>query len=248
MEGSPALTFTPLPPGPGRRGSLRSEFEKRYAAYLHSVVKPFFREHFARLERQVVIVDLLTALDRGPAAVADLQLALTEILRAFRPGANTWLSSILGKRVDRILFAAAQADHIHHTQHGRMTDILRALLRESVERAAFRGAKTEALAIAGVRATVEQDIRRDGETLPCVRGRLKDTGKMAALFPGDLPENPNTVLAEARADAPKGEGWLEGDLEVMDFAPPNPGGKAGEGPPHIRVDRAVEFLIGDRLE
>jgi predicted YcjX-like family ATPase len=247
MEGSPALTFTPLPPGAGRRGSLRAEFEKRYAAYLHSVVKPFFREHFARLERQVVIVDLLTSLDRGPGAVADLQAAMTEILQAFRPGSNSWLSSILGKRVDRILFAAAKADHVHHTQHGRMTDILRALLRDSVERAAFRGAKTEALAVAGVRATVEQDITRNGETLPCVRGKLKSTGKMAALFPGDLPESPHAIVAEARHDAPEGAGWMEGDLEVMDFAPPAPGGRAGEGPPHIRLDRAVEFLIGDHL-
>jgi predicted YcjX-like family ATPase len=120
-------------------------------------------------------------------------------------------------------------------------------MRESVERAAFRGAKTEALAVAGVRATVEQNIERGGETLQCVRGKLKESGKMAALFPGDLPESPQTVIAEARHDAPEDEGWMDGDLEVMDFAPPAPGGRAGEGPPHIRLDRAVEFLVGDKL-
>ncbi len=248
LEGSPALTFTPLPPGKGRRGSMRAEFERRFEAYKTTVVKPFFREHFARLERQVVLVDLLTALDRGPGALADLRAAMVEILTAFRPGVNSWLGSLLGaKRVDRVLFAAAKADHVHHTQHKRMTAILEALMQESVERAAFRGARTDAVALAGVRATVEQEVRRDGEIYPCVRGRLLSTGREAALFPGDLPDNPKQVLSEAREDAGAEEGWLDGDLGVMHFAPPRPGGRAGEGPPHIRLDRALEFLIGDHL-
>jgi hypothetical protein len=34
----------------------------------------------------------------------------------------------------------------------------------------------------------------------------------------------------------------------MSFAPPlRMAVRPGEGPPHIRLDRAVEFLIGDRL-
>jgi predicted YcjX-like family ATPase len=80
-----------------------------------------------------------------------------------------------------------------------------------------------------------------------VRGRLKATGKVAALFPGDLPEDPQTVLAEAQDGATRTGGWMSGDLDVMDFAPPQPGGRPGAGPPHIRLDRAAEFLLGDRL-
>jgi predicted YcjX-like family ATPase len=33
----------------------------------------------------------------------------------------------------------------------------------------------------------------------------------------------------------------------MQFLPPAPGGRPGDGPPHIRLDRAFEFLVGDRL-
>jgi predicted YcjX-like family ATPase len=33
----------------------------------------------------------------------------------------------------------------------------------------------------------------------------------------------------------------------MGFAPARLHLRAGEGPPHIRLDRAAEFLIGDRL-
>ncbi|MEO0363074.1 MAG: YcjX family protein, partial [Pseudomonadota bacterium] len=240
LEGSPALAFCPLPPASGR-DPVRDEFAKRFEAYKRSIVKPFFRDHFARLDRQIVLVDLMTALNDGPAAVADLSSAMTEILGAFRPGQNTWLSSILGRRIDRVLFAATKADHLHHKEHDRLTAIMTALLADSVSRAAFRGAETHALAIAALRATVEQEAAG----LNAVRGRLLATGKEAALDPGELPADPAPVLSAARAAAASGAGWLDGDYHVMDFAPPRL--TAGEGLPHIRLDRALEFLIGDRL-
>jgi hypothetical protein len=51
-------------------------------------------------------------------------------------------------------------------------------------------------------------------------------------------------LAPAREGA---EAWLDADYEVMSFAPAALTLKPGEGPPHIRLDRAAQFLIGDRL-
>jgi hypothetical protein len=37
---------------------------------------------------------------------------MAEVLAAFRPGTNSWLTSILGgRRVEKILFAATKADH-----------------------------------------------------------------------------------------------------------------------------------------
>ncbi len=127
LEGSPALTFTPLDIEPGARvpgGSLHAMMERRFEAYKAHVVKPFFRDHFARLDRQIVLVDVLSAMNAGAAALADLERALTAVLQCFRPGANSWLSSILGKRIDRILFAATKADHIHHTSHDRLEAIM----------------------------------------------------------------------------------------------------------------------------
>ena len=242
MEGSPALAFCPLPPAEGR-DALHAEFAKRFEAYKRSVVKPFFRDHFAKLDRQIVLVDLMSALGDGPAAVADLGRAMTDILGAFRPGRNSWLSSILGRRIDRILFAATKADHLHHAEHDRLTAILAALLQESVERAAFRGAETHALAIAALRATVEQEAG----SARAVRGRRLSDGKEIALDPGELPADPASVIAAARAARgnAKAQGWIDGDYAVTGFAPPRL--TKGEGLPHIRLDRALEFLIGDRL-
>ncbi|WP_338137253.1 YcjX family protein [Rhodovulum sulfidophilum] len=247
MAGSPVLTFAPLPvPGGSTpRGSLWREMERRYEAYKREVVKPFFRDHFSRIDRQVVLVDALGAIHAGPRAVEDLRRAMTEILGAFRPGRNAWLTRFLtGKRVEKILFAATKADHLHHSQHARLTSIMQALMKEARRRADFAGADTAATAIAALRATVEETREQRGESYDCVRGTLMSTGRQAALYPGELPEDPALLLEPAREGA---EDWLDGDYQVMHFAPARLTMKPGEGPPHIRLDKAAEFLLGDRL-
>lgn len=245
LAGSPVVTFAPLPEGKAGRGSLRAEMARRYDAYKREVVKPFFRDHFARIDRQVVLVDALDAIHKGPQAVDDMRRAMAEILGAFRPGRNAFLTQLLlGRRVERILFAATKADHLHHAQHGRLTGIMSALLREARDRAEFAGAKTEAMALAALRATVEERLSHNGEMLDCVRGRLLDTGRQAAFYAGDLPDDPGQLLASARSGATE---WLGQDYRVMRFAPAPLNLRPGEGPPHIRLDRAAQFLIGDRL-
>ena len=219
--------------------------ERRFDAYKSKVVRPFFRDHFARIDRQIVLADVLGAIHRGPQALEDLRRVLADVLGAFRPGSNGWLTALLGgKRVDRILFAATKADHLHHSQHPALSGIMEAMLREAKDRAEFAGALTAAMSIAGFRATVEDQVTRDGRTLDCVKGRLAD-GRTVALFPGRLPEDPARLLQPARQGA---ERWLEAEFGLMSFVPPaRMARKPGDGTPHIRLDRALEFLIGDRL-
>ncbi|HRO12932.1 MAG TPA: YcjX family protein, partial [Amaricoccus sp.] len=244
LEGSPALTFSPLD-RPARRAadSLWRAFEQRFEAYKRVVVAPFFRNHFARLDRQVVLIDALGAIHDGPRAVEDLRAAMAEILACFRPGPRSWLAPILGRRIDRILFAATKADHLHHSQHGKLAAIAQALVKDARARAEFTGAATQALSIASLRATVEATVIRDGREIDVVRGRLEGSGEEAALFPGNLPEDPAAILSPARQGV---EDWSDAAYRVTRFAPPLLAG-AGGGLPHIRLDRAAEFLIGDRL-
>lgn len=246
LAGSPVLTFAPLPrPTDTPRRSLWREMERRFEAYKTHVVKPFFRDHFSRIDRQVVLVDALGAIHAGPAAVEDMRRAMADILGTFRPGRNAFLTRLLrGKRVESILFAATKADHLHHTQHAKLAAIMAALTREARDRADFAGAETQAMALAALRATVEDTITHDGVPLDCVRGILLETGKRAAFHAGDLPDDPARLLSMAKDG---GEKWLDGDYQVMRFAPAPLNLKPGMGPPHIRLDRAAQFLIGDRL-
>ncbi len=246
MEGSPALTFAPLPkPANTPRASLWREMERRFEAYKSRVVKPFFRAYFARIDRQIVLIDVLDAINSGPAALEDLRRSMAQILSAFRPGRNDFLSQLFGgKRVEKLLFAATKADHLHHTQHAQLTAIVEAMVREARDRADFAGAETAAMAVAALRATTEDQVSHDGRQLDCVRGRLAKTGKSAALYPGRLPDDPMRLLGPARDGA---ERWLDADYRLMQFAPAEISLKPGDGPPHIRLDRAADFLIGDKL-
>lgn len=245
LAGSPVLTFSPLAePASPQRGSYWREMERRFEAYKKQVVKPFFRDHFSRIDRQIVLVDALGAINAGPKATEDLRRTTAEILGAFRPGGNAFLSKILfGRRVEKILFAATKADHIHHNQHARLTAFMEALVKDAKSRAEFAGAETSAMSIASLRTTVEETVNHDGQMLDCVRGTLAD-GKQAAFYPGELPDDPARLLGDAREGA---ENWLDADYSIMSFLPAKMTLKPGEGPPHIRLDKAAQFLIGDRL-
>jgi predicted YcjX-like family ATPase len=255
LEGSPALTFAPLDAGGEAdfaRGTLWAMMARRYEAYKAHVVRPFFHHHFARLDRQIVLIDVLAALNGGAEAVNDLERAMTEILECFRTGANSLWSSLFAPRIDRIVLAATKADHLHQQSHDRLEAILARLTGRAMARAEYAGAEMKVLAMAAVRATREGEAKRGGETLPCIIGyplagetigrRTFDGNEEFAIFPGDLPKDPDAAL----------KGWHteQGEMRFVRFRPPNPvplpsGGFAPF--PNIRLDRAIETLIGDYL-
>ncbi|WP_404403200.1 YcjX family protein [Pelagibacterium halotolerans] len=253
LEGSPALRFAPLPTPSGvvKSASLYAMLERRYEAYKSIVVRPFFRDHFARLDRQIVVVDALRALNAGPEAVADLEAALTSVLACFRQGRSNPISRLLNRKIDRILFAATKADHLHHTSHQRLEAILNRLVASAARRAKFSGAQTRSLAIAAIRATREGTIKDNGDTLPTIIGTPEkgqvlgsttyDGKTEIALFSGDLPENPDSLFKTSESTP---------QLNFLRFLPPQNLVQTEAGDPvlpNIRLDRAIDFLIGDRL-
>ncbi|MDG0983679.1 MAG: YcjX family protein [Tateyamaria sp.] len=245
LAGSPVLTFAPLPLGDEPRKSLRREMARRFQAYKSQVIQPFFRDHFSKIDRQVVLIDALGAIHSGPSSVEDMRNAVVDILTTFQPGQNKFINKLFkGKRVEKILFAATKADHLHHEQHGKLTAITDALVRHARDRASFAGADTAALSLAALRATTEEIITHEAKPLGVVLGTLLDSGKNAAFYPGTLPDDPGHLLNQARSGMTK---WLDEDYEIMRFAPASIKMRPGDGPPHIRMDRAIQFLIGDRL-
>ncbi|MBP2238237.1 putative YcjX-like family ATPase [Sinorhizobium kostiense] len=255
LEGSPALTFSPLPDlpkGKPPKGSFWAMMERRYEAYKTHVVNPFFREHFARLDRQIVLIDALQAINRGTEAVQDLEQALVDVLACFRPGTNSWLSSFLTRRIDRVLIAATKADHLHHESHDRLERITARLVSRAAERIGMSGAGLEVMALASVRATREATVNQGGHALPVIvgtplsgeriNGEIFDGETKTAIFPGDLPENPDVLFEDSAQSLP--------ELNFVRFRPPHLEETRGGlklSVPHIRLDRAMQFLLGDRL-
>lgn len=255
LEGSPALTFAPLTVPAGEtapQGSLWAMMERRYEAYKSHVVRPFFRDHFARLDRQIVLVDVLAALNGGPEALGELERALTSVLACFRTGRLSFLGSLVDRRIDKIVFVATKADHIHHRDHDKLEEILKLLVADARARASLEGVRVEVAAMAAVRATREATVNRNGEMLPTIvgtplkgeriNGRVFDGEREVGLFPGDLPDDPQSVFTAPRD---------EYGVTTMRFRPGRIE-RANSGLllslPHIRLDRVLQFLMGDRLQ
>ncbi len=268
LAGSPALTFSPLQwpnqdsqpqAGAPPAGSLAAMMRRRFEAYKDVVVRPFFQDHFARLDRQIILVDALAAFNAGPDAVRDLEGALSAVLECFRMGRQTWASALFRPRIDRILFAATKADHLHHSSHERLEAILARMIERAAARASGAGAPVDVVALSAVRATQEAKVRRGREELPCIigvpakgevaAGEVFDGETPAAMFPGDLPADPNQVFGPMpgfrglTTAAPQ-----DTDFRFLRLRPPQLEQVDGSLMlPHIRLDRALQFLIGDRM-
>jgi len=171
------------------------------------------------------------------------------------------LSTLFRPRIDRILFAATKADHLHHTSHDRLEAVLRRAVNQAAARAESTGAAIDVVALAAIRATREALVARGRDRLPSLlgtpasgesaNGEIFDGSTEVATFPGDLPADAEDLFAGADAFRGLSSTAAETtDFRFLRFRPPllEPGAGGEPALPHIRLDRALQFLIGDRLQ
>jgi predicted YcjX-like family ATPase len=236
LAGSELLRFCPLPPGPAPRGSLAALMAERYDRYRRRVVAPFYRNHFAHFDRQVVLADLLAVLNRGRACFEDAQRALSAVLESFRYGRSNRFWRLISPRIETVLFAATKADHVAHNQHHNLRLLLEHMIADAAGRPRFEGITPAFIALAALRSTDVVRTEHHGQVLSCVRGVLKGEARETILFPGEIPP-----------DLPAEEDWQSGRFRFRDFAPRRLQLRGADKPQHIRLDQALDVLLGDRL-
>ena len=234
LENSPLLRFCPLPSGEIRLGSNRARMAERFERYREEVVRRFYEEHFSRFDRQIVLIDLLGALNAGPVHFADTQETLAQILKSFRYGSSGLLGRLFAPKIDRLLFAVSKADHVAPNQHAALKHLLELMIKPAARAPRYEGITTEVLTLASVRSTDVVRTEHHGQVLSCVRGRLKDQDRETVLFPGEIPP-----------DLPEPEDWTSGRFRFKEFAPKRlTASAAGQ---QLHLDQALQFLIGDKL-
>ena len=110
----------------------------RFNYYCEKVVKGFYKNHFLRFDRQIVLVDCLQPLNSGPQAFNDMRLALTQLMQSFHYGQRTLFRRLFSPVIDKLLFAATKADHVTVDQHANMVSLLQQLIQDAAKRCVRR--------------------------------------------------------------------------------------------------------------
>jgi uncharacterized protein len=241
LPDAPFLWLAPLdipdtagPLAPHTLGALMGE---RFEIYKREAVERFYEDHFRHYRRQIVLVDVLRALLAGRDAFDDTRLALDAILDSFRYGHGGLIARMFnGPHIDKVLFAATKADHVPDMQRDHLAALLRNMAALPALDVMSSNAQMEVTALASVISTAEDTEEIDGRRVPVVVGRPVGAQRQSKFFVGTVPIRP-----------PRADQWNTPFLDVPVFEPPAVDPSPVEGIPHINLDSALEFLLGDRL-
>jgi len=245
LVGAPILEFIPFPnfadidandyqnaSDESFIGMLRA----RYVEYKERVVRQFYQQHFVNFDRQIVLADCLTPLNKGAESFADLKQAIAMILKSYHYGQSSLFSRIFSPKIDKLLFAATKADHVTQEQHVHVASLLNELIHPSTHQLNYDAIKMKTLAIASVRATTSGKSLHQGQHVPVIQGRRSSDDKIITVFPGSVPKK-----------LPNDQYWQESPFKFIGFEPLH-SVSAHECLPHIRMDQVLEFLLGDKMK
>ncbi len=235
LRGAPVLRFCPLPQlgtAPAS-GSLQAAFAGKYRDYQDNVIRAFYRRHLAGIDRQIVLVDVLTALNDGAEVFDDMSVALAAILQNFDHGKAGPMRWLTGHKIDRVLFAATKADHVVRGDRLHLENLTRRMLNVLDESNRIKAAAGISVGVlAAVRCTTDVVRRDTGREV--LQGEARADDATAAFDPGAVP-----------LDYPPP--WNAFKYRFWDFQPrPDPGWRYG-GFPNIGLPDALNYLLGDYL-
>ena len=248
LSGAPVLQFFPVPPavikqihddqmnntGSSQKSNL-DILENRYLEYQNQVIKPFYRKHFRGFDRQIILVDCLSALNNGAHSFNDLRKAINWLLNSFHYGRSNILKRLFSPKIDKLVFAASKADHITPDQQLNLVKLLESMVHEARQHIQYEGVATESTAFAAIKTSQSGTSVCEGKPLQVIQG-TDISGKHVTLYPGDVP-----------ATCPTDDFWQTQGFQFPQFMP-----KAlsvqQRAFPHIRMDHILEFVLADKLE
>lgn len=237
LAGAPVLQFFPLQDFSNvddtLKGSQYSMLKQRYQEYQQKVVKAFYKEHFSTFDRQIVLVDCLQPLNAGRESFNDMKGAIEQLLRSFKYGRSNLLRRLFSTKIDKVLFAATKSDHVTPDQHANLASLLKQMVHPAWQHAAFENIDMSCMTLASIQATQAGFVGTGDDNCPAIQGTLL-SGEAMTLYPGEVPR----TLPDERY-------WATHSFDFQSFRP----SQVGEGEPlnHVRMDKALQYLIGDKL-
>lgn len=238
LAGAPVLQFFPCRPDTlqhkNGKHSMLALLKQRYEEYQNKVVKAFYKHHFATFDRQIVLVDCLSPLNEGHESFMDMRDALEQIMQSFRYGRSGMLSRLFAPKIDKVLFAATKADHVTPDQHPNMVALLQQMIHPAWQHTAYENIEMSCLSMASVRATQSGHIETGQGRVSAIQGTTLQ-GDNITVYPGEVPKR-----------LPNADFWHKQSFDFTAFRPMS--GHQDEPLKHIRLDKALDTLIGDKLK
>lgn len=230
LADAPALDFFPWPEGVEPPREWLKVLEDKFRYYQNDVIKPFYQNYFQGFNRQIILVDVLTALATGEAALSELQLAINELMKSFDYGRNDIVRRLFSPQIDKVALVASKADHVAPGDHVTLQGLLNQLLGQSRRQLDFERIDYQSFSAAGIAVSRPGQLADGTQVLD---GIDADGKRVRVGAP---------VLTDRW---PSAEQWQQG------FAFPKlyPNFNSSASPlPHIRLDKLLEFLLGDKLQ
>jgi predicted YcjX-like family ATPase len=251
---APFLWFFPAdrPPTSVRRLTGGALLDERFRAYQVEVRSSFFDTHFVKFARQVVLVDVLSALHAGREAYEDIERALADITacmdygsplrrmqssdRAGRHALARMLPRTWANGIERLAIVATKADHVPSLQRDNLCNLVRSITDRGFSRSSFGRVPLSYHAAASVVSTRDATASYNGRAIEVVVGVPAGSERERPFYPGEVPSS-----------RPKESFWGERYFELPVFIPPkiDPSGNAGV--PHLEVDTVLVALLEDYL-
>lgn len=204
---------------------------RRYDRYVKELVKPFYRKYCLSVNRQIVLVDVVNALNGGPEYVDDMRQALANIADSFSYGTVRGPLRAFKHKIDKVVFGASKVDQVVSEDHDPVRQLLAEIVRAAYKDAQYEGVEPFCEAIAAVRSS--REVReKSGHG---ITGYDADGKRIGYVH----PEIPSRI--------PSGEDWTPfTEWEIPRLSPPK-GLSADNNDviPHIRLDTVINALIGD---
>ncbi len=232
MLHSPVLRLIPLPKTL-RKGRLAKKLNKRFKEYQAKVIRPFYTNYFANIDRQIVLVDVLRTLELGQEAYTEITEGLRVMLKSFNYGKGSLLDWLTGHNTTHVLFAATKADHVTRSDRPHLETVLRKMIRQVDDDNQFKSSVKhhKVMEIASIKASEDRETVKSpkreilyGKPMACEKAQAYDPGAL----PLEIPPN-----------------WTTLDYKFLNFLPSPMPHALDEGFPSINMGKALNFLIGD---
>jgi len=209
--------------------TLYKVMQKQYQYYVDEIVLPFRDEFFNKVDRQVVLIDVLKALSGGKDNFDDMMVALSRIMDSYHYGMNSFINKLTAPDIERIVFLASKPDRVLSNQHENLRNLVGDIITRVCPQSVRNVIPIDTEVACSIRCTTDHEQFLTGLSLDGLLGKLKH------------PKIPERIPTEEQWQ--QFIDWKPTELQ----APFITGLVQGARLPSIRMDTVLKDLIGDKL-